>query len=155
MTQPGWHAEAMQGKPKWRRKRDEELIESARPYLEPGEEVREVFQGQSLLSPWLYFLVLPLLLAPVKRRRTMVLTNRSVYQFSMRAWSGRQVKAVLQRTSLGEAVVHRGSTSLQVDGGPRLFATLDSGPGARKEMAALITEANAPARPEGAAAASS
>lgn len=134
-----------QHKPTWRRKRDEQLTESMTPYLEPGEDVREIFQGQSLLSPWLYLLLIPLLAAPVKRRRTMVLTSRYVYQFSMRAWSGRQVKAVLQKTPCANAVVHAGLTSLRVDGGPRLYATPDSGRGVRRKMKALIEEARATA----------
>ena len=41
----------MADKPKWRRKRDDEIAQSAKPHLEQGEEVREIFMGQSRHSP--------------------------------------------------------------------------------------------------------
>ena len=108
-------------------------------FLEPGEEVREIFMGQSRYSPiWLLPLLAacaatfnatgpaaagPALLAlivfgSVARKRLIVVTNRCAYLLSKKVGSY-QVKAVLQKERLGEVMVDCGFTwSLGLGEGP-------------------------------------
>jgi hypothetical protein len=129
--------------------------------LEPGEEVREIFMGQSRYSPiWL----LPLLAAwgaavsaagvaaagpalltlilfgIVTKKRLIVVTDRCAYLLSKKVGSY-QVKAVLQKERLGEVMADCGFTwSLRLGEGPPVYATFDSGVGVRKRAAALVNQ---------------
>jgi hypothetical protein len=125
-------------KAKWRRRRDEKFIESARPHLEPGEEVREVFMGA---APW--WTIWTTLWV---RRRLVMVSDRSVYVFTKRHASF-GVKKVIYKARLGEVTAHCGPWWLQVGKGPRVCISLgNSGFGVRKRVAAVINEVNATAR---------
>ena len=123
-------------KPRWRRKRDEKLIESARPHLQQGEEVREIFMGVlsvPVVGGWWW-----------SRKRLVVVTDRSVYVFS-KGHASFSVKALLFEARLGEVAAHCGfGWSLKVDDCPRVYTNLDSGVGVRKRVAAMINEAVVP-----------
>lgn len=138
--------------------RNEEIAKSAEPHLERGEDVREIFMGQSLLSPiwylvpvfWIYIplasllgLIVPPLSFLAPQKRLILVTDRNIYMCSKQR--GRfGVKKVLDKMRLGEVGAELGFTwSLKVGESPRLYASELGIRGEREKVATLVNEAGA------------
>ena len=95
-------------------KRKRLLIEAARPQLEPGEEVREVMIGQTVVSPLAYLLVGQLLFAFIAKPRIVMATDRNVYVFAGNMWSSKKMNGLLEKHPLGSAPVKLTKYSLTI-----------------------------------------
>lgn len=146
------------------RMRNEELVKSAKPHLEQGEEVGAIFMGQSRFSPiwillmilippilivyfilFLFGLIVPPIASLLPHKRVVLVTDRNAYCFSKQG--GRfGVKDVLHKLALGEVAAECGFTwSLKVDGWPRLYASELGIRGERAQVVATINQASSAA----------
>jgi hypothetical protein len=127
------------------RKRNQAIAESARPFLEEGEEIRGVFVGQTFLSPIWYLVIAPIFLIPLIRLGAIVTTDRNVYQFSMSIWAMKKVSDVVHKTPLSSARAEPGPFwSLQVEEGPRLYALLGTNKYRKQVLEQLESPSGAP-----------
>jgi hypothetical protein len=104
-------------------KRKQRLIEAARPYLEPGEQVREVMVGQSVVSPLVYLLVGPIVFVFVARPRVAMATDRNVYMFEGNMWSTKKLNRVLEKHAIGQAPIQLSGLSITI-GAEKSYALL-------------------------------
>ena len=89
------------------------------------------------------FVVALVVFGAITRKRFVVVTDRSVYLFSKK-YGAVRVKEIMFKARLGELTADCGFTwSLRIGDSPRTYATLDSGLGERKRVAALINDATA------------
>ena len=123
-------------------KRKQRLIEAARPYLEPGEQVRQVMVGQSFVSPLVYLLVAPIVFVFMVRPRVAMVTDRHVYMFEGNVWSTKKLNGVLEKHRVGTAPIRLTKLSLTI-GSQKSYALLfQFAP--MKEVAALALRADSP-----------
>ncbi len=119
------------------KKRTQALIESAGRFLEPGETPREFCITQTIVTPFVYFLVGPILLAFVVKQRGVMVTDRNVYVLKLNFWKTKLVDEVLFKAPLGTAEVQETGLSIALAGGPKLYAMLGQF-GDKKRVAELI-----------------
>jgi hypothetical protein len=103
-------------------KRKRRLIEAAGPHL-GGEQVREVMVGQSAVSPLIYLLVGPIVLAFFARPRVAMVTDQHVYMFEGNMWSTKKLNRLLEKHPVGRAPVSVTGLSLTV-GNQKSYALL-------------------------------
>jgi hypothetical protein len=106
------------------KKRKLGLIESSRRYLEPGEEVRHVFIGQTRVTPLMYLLVAPFVLIFFARQRVVLVTDRYVRVMKPNFWKGKQIDEQLAAFPIADARIETTSLGLSVNDGPRVYAFL-------------------------------
>jgi hypothetical protein len=91
------------------------------PYLEMDERMKVAFTGQTPIPPLSYVLIIPLLLLPIRKLRTVVVTDRNLYVFSHKgmrsdAFTDKPYKVAIERARL-----ENGASSARVDGGSKLW----------------------------------
>jgi hypothetical protein len=102
--------------------RQRKKVEAAvSPYLEMDERMKAAFIGQTPVPPITYVLIGPLLLLPILKFGTIVVTDRNLYVFShkwMRSYTytGDPYKVPVERARL-----ENGASWARVDGGPKLW----------------------------------
>lgn len=90
------------------------------PYLEPGEQVRAAFLGQTPVPPWVFFLVASYVFIFVQRYRLVAVTDRNLYVMENRFLSSYKFNRVAHKVPLATARIESAGTWLSVDGGPKL-----------------------------------
>ncbi len=104
-------------------KRKRGLIEAARPYLEPGETVREVMVGQTFVSPLMYLLIGPIVFVFMVRPRVAMVTDRNIYMFEGNMWKTKQLNRLLQKFPVGQAPIKLTGLSITI-GNEKSYALL-------------------------------
>ena len=102
----------------------DKLRERAQPFLEPGEQVQQVFQAQGGLPPYLanlpLFGALGALLQGAVVRRVIVVTDRAILLLDADKMNGTKPKALVSRLPRSTRIgpVRRGVpwTPIQLDG---------------------------------------
>ena len=100
------------------------LVESAKRFLEEGETVREVYLGQTYVTPLIYLLIAPIVFIFMVKPRAVMTTDRNVYVMKRSMWKGKQIDECLFKQPIGEATVETTSLALRVSGGEKLYAML-------------------------------
>ena len=100
------------------------LIESAKRFLDEGETVREVYLGQTYVTPLMYLLVAPIVFIFMVKPRAVMTTDRNVYVLKRSMWKGKQVDECLLKQPLGEATIETTPLALSISGGEKLYAML-------------------------------
>lgn len=90
------------------------------PYLEPGEQIRGSFLGQTPIPPWVFLLIAPYVFIFFQKYRTVVLTDRNVYVLRNAFLRTYSFKEVAHKAPLQTARIESGTSWLSVDGGPKL-----------------------------------
>lgn len=125
------------------------------PQLEPGEQIRAMFIGQTPIPPITYLLVGPLLFIFILKFRTIVATDRNLYVFKNRWMRTYSYDGEPYKVPIAQADYRSGSMWAQVDGGPKLWV-MPFGPvkKALVELTAAVEAARnvAVAQPQAAAA---
>jgi hypothetical protein len=116
-------------------KRKRALIEAARRFMEPGEDVREVMIGQNLVTPLVYLLIGPIVLVFVARPRIVMATDRHVYVFEGDMWKAKELKRVLEKHAIGSVPLQLTGLSITI-GAEKCYAMLGQGK-SMKQVAAL------------------
>jgi hypothetical protein len=115
-------------------KRKRRLIEAAQPHL-GGEQVREVMVGQTVITPVLYLLVMPIVFVFMVRPRVAMVTDRHVYMFEGNMWSTKKLNRLLEKHPVGNAPVTLTGMSITI-GSEKSYALLFQF-AAMKQIAAL------------------
>jgi hypothetical protein len=121
-------------------KRKRALVEAARRFMEPGEEVREVMIGQSFVTPYVYLLVGPIVFVFVAQPRIVMATDRHVYVFEGNMWKAKELKSVLEKHAIGSVPMKLTGLSLTI-GNEKSYAML--GQGKSMKQIASIAEGGA------------
>ena len=106
------------------RKKVEEAVS---PYLELDERMQAAFIGQTPVPPITYSLIGPILLLPILKFRTIVVTQRHLYVFSHKWMRSYSYSGDPYRVPVEKARLESGSMWARVDGGPKLW-TMPFGP---------------------------
>jgi|tagenome__1003787_1003787.scaffolds.fasta_scaffold19290019_2 hypothetical protein len=127
-----------------RERQRQKVEDAASEYLELDERMLAAFTGQTPIPPITYVLILPILLVPILKFRTVVVTDRHLYVFSHKwmrsyAYEGDPYKVPIERVRLEDA-----ASSARVDSGPKLWV-MPFGPAKRSlvEVAKAAFESRA------------
>lgn len=101
-------------------KQTQRRVDAVTPLLEPGEQVRGSFLGQTPIPPWVFFLIAPYVFIFFQKYRTVVLTDRNVYVMENAFLRTYTFKRVAHKAPLGSARIEFGGSWMTVDGGPKL-----------------------------------
>jgi hypothetical protein len=91
------------------------------PHLEPGEQIRAMFIGQTPVPPITYLLVGPILFIFILKFRTIVATDRNLYVFPHKWMRTYSYSGEPYKVPIGQANYESGSMYARVDGGPKLW----------------------------------
>ena len=89
--------------------------------LELDEHVRAALIGQTPVPPITYLLIGPILLLPIIKFRTIVVTERHLYVFSHKWMRSYQYTGEPYRVEVERARLESGASWARVDGGPKLW----------------------------------
>jgi hypothetical protein len=102
--------------------RQKRKVEAAvSPHLVTGERMQAAFIGQTPVPPITYALIGPLLLLPILKFRTIVVTDRNLYVFANRWMRTYSYSGEPYRVPVEKARLESGSMWARVDGGPKLW----------------------------------
>jgi hypothetical protein len=95
--------------------------EAVGPHLEPGEEIRAAFIGQTPIPPITYLAVAPIVFVFILKFRTVVVTDRNLYVFPHKWMRSYAYSGDPYKVPLSKANYESGSMYGRVDGGPKLW----------------------------------
>jgi hypothetical protein len=95
--------------------------EAVAPLLEPGEQIRASFLGQTPVPPWVFFLIASYVFIFFQKYRTVALTDRNVYVMQNAFLRTYKFNGVAHKAPLGTARIETGGTWVSIDGGPKLW----------------------------------
>ena len=100
------------------------LIKSAKRFLDEGETVREVYLGQTYVTPLMYLLIAPIVFLFIVKPRAVMTTDRNVYVMKRSMWKSKQIDECLFKKPLDEATIKTSPLALSISGGEKLYAML-------------------------------
>jgi len=102
----------------WQQQR-QKIVESAQPYLQPGETVKFVFIAQTVLPSWLA----PLPWAGLygSRKRAVIIGDQNAYILRMSIWKPTDVFGVIEKYPLASANFSHGTLGSIKIGNTRLW----------------------------------
>lgn len=102
--------------------RQRKKVEAAvAPRLEPDEHMRAAFIGQTPIPPITYLLIGPILLLPIIKFRTIVVTERHLYVFSHKWMRTYEYTGEPYKVAIEGARLEDGASWARVDRGPKLW----------------------------------
>jgi hypothetical protein len=102
-------------------RRREKVEAAVSPYLEMDERMKVAFTGQTPVPPLSYVLIVPLLLLPICKLRTIVVTDRNLYVFSHKRMQTGAITGKPDKVAIERARIENGASWARVDGGPKLW----------------------------------
>ncbi|HEX8053411.1 MAG TPA: hypothetical protein VF517_10495 [Thermoleophilaceae bacterium] len=90
------------------------------PFLEPGEQIRASFLGQTPMPPWVFFLIAGYIFVFFQKYRTVVLTDRNVYVMQNAFLRTYKFNGIAHKAPLASARIDSSGSWVSIDGGPKL-----------------------------------
>ena len=105
-------------------KRKQAVFENAREqgFVDADEQLEEMAFGQTVFSPFMYLLILPLPLMFLARPHAIIATNKNVKVMKQHTFSTKKVTEVVEDQPVEQAQVTRTGFSIKVGQSPKLYA---------------------------------